>query len=90
MICLLFFWQNIIDAYFKRIADIIKKGKIPARIRFLLQDVQEMRDNNWVPRARQEKQLKTIDQVCGVEWNGDSVDWTVALVIVKPQLLYYF
>ena len=29
----------------------------------MLQDVQELRDNEWVPRVRQDKQLKTIDQV---------------------------
>ena len=44
-------------------AEIIKKSKIPARIKFLLQDVQDMRENSWVPRVRQDKQLKTIDQV---------------------------
>ena len=46
------------DAYFKRITDIIKKGKIPACIKFMLQDVQELRDNEWVPRVRQDKQLE--------------------------------
>ena len=55
--------QGYIDAYFKRITDIIKKGKIPARIKFMLQDVQELRENNWIPRVRQDQQLKTIDQV---------------------------
>ncbi len=55
--------QPYIDAYFKRIADIIKKDKISLRIKFKLQDVQELRSNNWVPRPRQEKILKTIDQV---------------------------
>lgn len=29
----------------------------------MLQDVQELRKNDWVPRIRQEKQLKTIEQV---------------------------
>lgn len=52
-----------IDTYFKRIGEIIKKAKIPARIKFMLQDVQELRRNNWVPRQRQEKGLKTIEQV---------------------------
>lgn len=35
------------------------------RTKFLLQDVQELRSNQWVPRPRQLKQLKTIDQVRG-------------------------
>ncbi len=52
-----------LDAYFKRISDIVKKGEIPARIKFMLQDVQELRDHMWVPRERQDQQLKTIDQV---------------------------
>ena len=52
------------DVYFKRISDIIKKGKIPSRIKFMLQDVQDLRGNNWVPRVRQQAmQLKTVDQV---------------------------
>ena len=51
------------DQYFTRIAEIIKKGKIPPRIKFMLQDVQELRENNWVPKKRQEQSLKTIDQV---------------------------
>ena len=55
--------QARIDTYFQRMADIIKKGKIPARIKFMLQDIQEMRDNGWVPRVWQEEHLKTIDQV---------------------------
>ncbi len=29
----------------------------------MLQDVQELRDHMWVPRERQDQQLKTIDQV---------------------------
>ena len=55
--------QQRIDQYFNRIAEIIKKGKVPARIRFMLQDVQDLRTNNWVQRSRQESSLKTIDQV---------------------------
>ena len=52
-----------IDNYFVRINDIIKKGKIPVRIKFMLQDVQALRKNGWVPRSRQDNTLKTIDQV---------------------------
>ena len=32
----------------------------------MLQDVQELRGNKWVPRVRQEQSLKTIDQVSGI------------------------
>ena len=59
------------DAYLARIADIIKKGKISLRIKFMLQDVQELRDNGWVPPKHQilkkiGVQLKTIEQVSGI------------------------
>ena len=57
------FLQQRIDSYFSRIDDIIKKSKVPARIKFMLQDVQELRRNHWVPRSRQDNTLKTIDQV---------------------------
>ncbi|CAI8002851.1 Eukaryotic translation initiation factor 4 gamma 1, partial [Geodia barretti] len=52
-----------IDGYFSRIHQIIAKGKISARIRFMLQDVIELRKNKWVPRSSQTTSLKTIDQV---------------------------
>ena len=55
--------QGRIDTYFTRITDIIKKGKVPARVRFMLQNVIELRSNKWIPRERQDQQLKTIDQV---------------------------
>ncbi len=51
------------DTYFKRINDIIKKAKIPARTRFMLRDVIELRGNCWIPQGQQDQQLKTIDQV---------------------------
>ena len=51
------------DQYFARISEIVKKGKIPLRIKFVLQDVQELRANDWIPRQRCEDSLKTIDQV---------------------------
>ena len=46
-------------------AEIIKKGTVPSRIKFMLMDVQDLRANNWVQRSRQESSLKTIDQVSG-------------------------
>ena len=57
--------QKLIDKYFERMAEIIKKGRVPPRIKFMLQDVQDLRANNWVQRSRQESSLKTIDQVRG-------------------------
>ena len=55
--------QAQMDSYFKRIAEIIKKGRIPARIKFMLQDVQKLRGNSWVPCVCKKQSRKTIDQV---------------------------
>ena len=51
------------DGFFTRIADIIKKGKISTRMKFMLLDVQDLRKNDWAPRRHQVTTIKTIDQV---------------------------
>ncbi len=67
-----------IGTYFKRINDIIKKGNIPARVRFMLQDVIELRGNCWIPRSQQDQQLKTIDQVIYNKLNSFSAMSTIS------------
>ena len=51
------------DTYFKHLSDIIEKGKVSPRVRFLLLDLVELRERQWVPRPQQDQQLKTIRQV---------------------------
>ena len=55
--------QLEMDIYFSRVNDIIKKRKISKRVQFVLQDVVDLRDNQWVPRKRQDTEGKTIDQI---------------------------
>jgi translation initiation factor 4G len=51
------------DAYFNRIKELVqKKDEVTSRVRFMMQDVIELRENKWVPR-RAEAQAKTIDEV---------------------------
>uniref|UniRef100_A0A1A8EDV3 Eukaryotic translation initiation factor 4 gamma 1 n=1 Tax=Nothobranchius kadleci TaxID=1051664 RepID=A0A1A8EDV3_NOTKA len=50
------------DQYFNQIDKIIKERKTSSRIRFMLQDVLDLRRNNWVPR-RGDQGPKTIDQI---------------------------
>ncbi|CAH1972490.1 unnamed protein product [Acanthoscelides obtectus] len=45
----------------KNIAD-KKEGKVSSRIRFMLQDVIDLRNSKWIPR-RQDHNPKTIDQI---------------------------
>ncbi|XP_053342378.1 eukaryotic translation initiation factor 4 gamma 1a isoform X1 [Clarias gariepinus] len=50
------------DQYFHQMEKIIKEKKTSSRIRFMLQDVIDLRKNNWVPR-RGDQGPKTIDQI---------------------------
>ncbi|KAM7400638.1 hypothetical protein PAMA_005028 [Pampus argenteus] len=50
------------DQYFNQMDKIIKERKTSSRIRFMLQDVLDLRKCNWVPR-RGDQGPKTIDQI---------------------------
>ncbi|KAM9315869.1 eukaryotic translation initiation factor 4 gamma 1 isoform 1-T2 [Gastrophryne carolinensis] len=50
------------DQYFNQMDKIIKERKTSSRIRFMLQDVIDLRMCNWVPR-RADQGPKTIDQI---------------------------
>ncbi|KAF7648962.1 hypothetical protein LDENG_00149320 [Lucifuga dentata] len=50
------------DQYFNQMDKIIKERKTSSRIRFMLQDVLDLRKNSWVPR-RGDQGPKTIDQI---------------------------
>lgn len=54
-----------LNPYFQRMADLAQKkdgSKVSSRVRFMLQDVIELRHNKWVPR-REDNNPKTIDQI---------------------------
>lgn len=52
------------DQYFSRMRSLMNNKDLPARIRFLLQDTSELRENNWAPRkAFNDNGPKTINQI---------------------------
>ncbi|TMS13552.1 eukaryotic translation initiation factor 4 gamma 2a [Larimichthys crocea] len=56
--------RSLMDQYFGRMQSLTTNKELPARIRFLLQNTVELRDNNWVPRkAHTDNGPKTINQV---------------------------
>lgn len=56
--------QSLIDQYFGRMQSLMNNKDLPARIRFLLQNMVELRENNWAPRkAYVDNGPKTIHQV---------------------------
>ncbi|XP_028663587.1 eukaryotic translation initiation factor 4 gamma 3-like isoform X5 [Erpetoichthys calabaricus] len=50
------------DQYFTQMEKIVKERKTSSRIRFMLQDVIDLRQNNWVSR-RADQGPKTIEQI---------------------------
>uniref|UniRef100_A0A4W6E647 Eukaryotic translation initiation factor 4 gamma 2 n=1 Tax=Lates calcarifer TaxID=8187 RepID=A0A4W6E647_LATCA len=56
--------KSLMDQYFGRMRSLTNNKELPARIRFLLQNMVELRDNNWMPRkAYVDNGPKTINQV---------------------------
>ncbi|XP_062869467.1 eukaryotic translation initiation factor 4 gamma 2a [Trichomycterus rosablanca] len=56
--------KSLMDQYFTRMRSLMNNKDLPARIRFLLQDTVELRENNWVPRkAFLDNGPKTINQI---------------------------
>lgn len=51
-----------VDQYFAQILKIIQARITSARVRFMMQDIVDLRGNNWVPR-REDNNPKTIDQI---------------------------
>ena len=52
-----------VNAYMKKLGDLIKDGNVSAKVKFKLMDVVEMRENDWVQAKRRVPQITTIDQV---------------------------
>uniref|UniRef100_A0A8C0YM18 Eukaryotic translation initiation factor 4 gamma 2 n=1 Tax=Cyprinus carpio carpio TaxID=630221 RepID=A0A8C0YM18_CYPCA len=56
--------KSLMDQYFGRMQSLMNNKDLPARIRFLLQDTVELRENNWIPRkAFIDNGPKTINQI---------------------------
>ena len=53
-----------VNAYMKKLGELIKDGNVSAKVKFKLMDVVEMRENDWVQAKRRIPQITTIDQVC--------------------------
>lgn len=55
--------KNLMDQYLERIKKIETQNDLPIRIKFILQDIVELRSNHWIPRlAFIEKETKLTDE----------------------------
>ncbi len=52
-----------VDGYFTALEKLSRSGKLPARIRFLLRDLLDLRANKWIPR-REKIQVRS----CCLTW----------------------
>ncbi|KAJ3594001.1 hypothetical protein NHX12_006333 [Muraenolepis orangiensis] len=56
--------KSLMDQYFRRMDSLMNSKELSARIRFLLQDIVELRENNWVPRKPfMDNTPKTMNQI---------------------------
>lgn len=56
--------KSLMDQYFGRVRSLIANQELPSRIRFLLQDTLELRENDWTPRKiHRDTGPKTIIQI---------------------------
>ena len=58
----IFCLQPRVDQYFKQINKIISARITSSRVRFMMQDIVDLRSSGWVPR-REDNNRKTIDQI---------------------------
>lgn len=54
--------QKFMKAYFKQLKKLTKSEKLATRIRFLIRDLCDLRENDWKPR-REVEQAKTIAEI---------------------------
>ncbi|XP_062860046.1 eukaryotic translation initiation factor 4 gamma 1-like [Trichomycterus rosablanca] len=54
--------KALLDNYFNQLGTIVKERRTSSRIRFMIQDVLDLRRNNWIPR-RSDQGPKTIKEV---------------------------
>ncbi|XP_065935828.1 eukaryotic translation initiation factor 4 gamma 3 isoform X4 [Magallana gigas] len=57
-----FHYQPRMDQYFNQMDKVVQEKKTSSRVRFMLQDVIDLRKCKWIPR-RDESNPKTIDQI---------------------------
>lgn len=73
------------DQYFGRMKSLMTNPELPSRIRFLLQDTMELRENGWAPRkAFTDNGPKTITQI---RQDAIKVSPRVCVCVRMPSML---
>lgn len=63
--------KPLMDQYFERIQQLLSRTDFPARIRFMIEDVIDLRNAKWIPRkSANEVGPKMIQQIRQEAWQG--------------------
>ncbi|XP_073245237.1 eukaryotic translation initiation factor 4 gamma 2-like [Porites lutea] len=63
--------KPLMDQYFERIQQLLSRSDFPARIRFMIEDVIDLRNAKWIPRkSANEVGPKMIQQIRQEAWQG--------------------
>ncbi|RMX59696.1 hypothetical protein pdam_00012050 [Pocillopora damicornis] len=63
--------KSLMDQYFERTQQLLCRGDFPVRIRFMIEDVIELRNTKWIPRkAVHETGPKMIQQIRQEAWQN--------------------
>lgn len=54
--------KDYMDTYFARMKELSRNKSLPSRIRFLLQDVIQLRQNNWISKKEANIQSQQVTQ----------------------------
>ena len=76
------------DFYFKEVGVIINEKPISSRVRFMLQDLVDLRRSQWKPR-RDVAGPKTIEQVRCLHSGGSKFEFRNLNAIPKPNFLKF-
>ena len=52
--------KRINDAYFKRLQDLSKNPQLELRLRFMVQNIIDLRSDGWVPRREEVSSLQNL------------------------------
>ena len=78
----IFCLQPRVDQYFKQINKIISARITSSRVRFMMQDIVDLRSSGWVPR-REDNNRKRIDQIR--RENNDQAKKTLMAIQIGRQ-----
>eukprot|EP00064_Thunnus_orientalis_P018115 superscaffoldBa00004067_g18206 len=54
--------KRVMDRYFKKVADIVKEGKMSATVSHLLKDLADLRQRNWLPETMEIDEIFMEDE----------------------------